>query len=793
MAQSRRARRRFVVLIAYAALLLTVPAMLAAIEITSWFVLAQRGELRYPLFISPAKQQPVKPGAITNQPWFDTLDPLLSHAYSVDYLKRGMPEFWVSEGFVAYANPAEKNRLRIFALGGSTTEPYFMMRANDPSSYSHESWPFFLQQRLDALGIPAIVFNGGVAGYSTNQELLKLLRDVLPLQPDIVLSLSGVNDQGFAHSDKLHPMIHPHQARTFAALAAPPPPTRFLPNTGALARHLLAPEPPLHVSLGPEVRTAPWTQWERNLRLMHAACSEMGTPFLAFRQPAIGVGQHTPTADESAMLQAYIDSVSKPGATVTYADVLRLFYDHTNDVPGRLPYCVDLVDIFGDTPGAYRDARHQTAVGARMIADAMLAELQQRHLLANRQASAPELDTTQRPTYAEHVAPLLDRACTNCHRPNGAGPMALQTYEQVRPWANQIRRRVSDRTMPPFGAEGPKGFFAHDPRLGEDDIAIVARWIDAGCPRGTGTPAITAATSHDPWDEHAPDLVTAALTPDLITPDNADQWWFTFFDYVAPGDRWLQGLRVLTEGDGVVHHTNIFTMDAGYTVPPEDKISGNAHLKESQLLALWAPGRPPLWCPDGIAVPLAAGTRFGANIHYAPTTTARTHTLRLALYFADGPIRHALEMRVAQVNKNAITVPPNAAGVRLTESQSFGPEGAIVYAFAGHMHYRGAALLAEIDYPDGTKNTNFQIPRFNFNWQQQYELATPMPIPADSTIALTAVFDNSSANPMNPNPAALVNGGFRTEDEMAELYFQVVNPTRALDIIVNDGIPATAQ
>jgi len=379
VADAPQARRRLVAVVAYGGMLLALPLLVAAAEMGSWVALGLREEPRYPLFVRPAET--AKPSALTHQPWFNVLDPLLGHAYDVDFLQQGMPTFHVSEGFVAYADPADRNRLRIVALGGSTTEPYFMMRQNDPTSYSHESWPFFLQQQLDALGIPAVVFNGGVAGYSTNQELLKLLRDVLPLQPDVVLSLSGVNDQGFAHSDKKHPMVHPHQARTFSTLAGAREPSRLLPNTIALARNLLAPQAPLEVTFGPEVQTAPWTQWERNLRLMHAACDEFGVSFLAFRQPAVGVGAHPPDAEEAEYLRKYNESVARPGATITYADVIGLFYEKTNDVPARLPYCVDLADVFAGRPGMYRDARHQTAGGAQTIAEAVAAALQQRGLL----------------------------------------------------------------------------------------------------------------------------------------------------------------------------------------------------------------------------------------------------------------------------------------------------------------------------------------------------------------------------------------------------------------------------
>ena len=44
-------------------------------------------------------------------------------------------------------------------------------------------------------------------------------------------------------------------------------------------------------------------------------------------------------------------------------------------------------------------------------------------------------------TFARDVAPILQRSCQECHRPNAIAPMSLLTYEDVRPWARAIKER----------------------------------------------------------------------------------------------------------------------------------------------------------------------------------------------------------------------------------------------------------------------------------------------------------------------------------------------------------------
>ena len=42
------------------------------------------------------------------------------------------------------------------------------------------------------------------------------------------------------------------------------------------------------------------------------------------------------------------------------------------------------------------------------------------------------------PTYSKDIAPILQEKCASCHNPEGIGPMPLQNYEQVKPFAALI-------------------------------------------------------------------------------------------------------------------------------------------------------------------------------------------------------------------------------------------------------------------------------------------------------------------------------------------------------------------
>ena len=89
-------------------------------------------------------------------------------------------------------------------------------------------------------------------------------------------------------------------------------------------------------------------------------------------------------------------------------------------------------------------------------------------------------------TFSKDVAPILQKACQNCHRPGAIAPMSLLTYQDARPWARSIKQKVMSREMPPWYIDRHVGInkFKDDPSLSEAEIATIAKWVDQGAPAG---------------------------------------------------------------------------------------------------------------------------------------------------------------------------------------------------------------------------------------------------------------------------------------------------------------------
>src|SRR5688500_15534796 len=114
-------------------------------------------------------------------------------------------------------------------------------------------------------------------------------------------------------------------------------------------------------------------------------------------------------------------------------------------------------------------------------------------------------------TFTKDVAPILQRSCQNCHRPDSNAPMSLMTYEDARPYARSIKAKTTSRLMPPWHIERNIGIqkFKDDPSLTEQEIATIAAWVDQGAQKGdiAHMPPPRTFEDDDVWHIGKPDLI----------------------------------------------------------------------------------------------------------------------------------------------------------------------------------------------------------------------------------------------------------------------------------------------
>jgi hypothetical protein len=150
-------------------------------------------------------------------------------------------------------------------------------------------------------------------------------------------------------------------------------------------------------------------------------------------------------------------------------------------------------------------------------------------------------------------------------------------------------------------------------------------------------------------------------------------------------------------------------------------------------------------------------------MHYTANGVEQTDRSSVGLIFAKQPPKRVAFTRT--VNNYDFAIPPGAANHKVRSSFTF-PKEAAILSFMPHMHLRGKSFQYELIYPDGRSEIALSVPRYDFNWQSTYRLATPLRVPAGTKVQCTGTFDNSAGNPNNPDPTQVVRWGDQTWEEM---------------------------
>lgn len=86
-------------------------------------------------------------------------------------------------------------------------------------------------------------------------------------------------------------------------------------------------------------------------------------------------------------------------------------------------------------------------------------------------------------TFSREISRLLYNRCAVCHRQGGSA-FSLLTYAEARPWAKAIKDEVLERRMPPWGAVKGFGEFQDDRGLTQEQLELIADWVEGGAPEG---------------------------------------------------------------------------------------------------------------------------------------------------------------------------------------------------------------------------------------------------------------------------------------------------------------------
>lgn len=275
---------------------------------------------------------------------YDIFDPLTGYARTEDI------------GSFHIHGENKDNLLRIAVIGGATT---------DYSYSAVRSWPDFLHEILEDNGIPNVIFNGGMNGYTSSEERDIVLRDVPCLKPDLVLSLSGECDIGFIMTDRFHPWYSRYTSGKLESI---------LREHKCDDMHLWFDAANDNMRFDKEKFDS--QNWLKHQRIMYASLKSYAIAFHGFLQPVIFCGNYEMSKFEKRCMDLFETEGKEQISSIgLISDEGKRFYKEVCENMSEYPFLHDLSGVFDTVSGVYSDGVHYDEGGNRIIAQAIYSIL----------------------------------------------------------------------------------------------------------------------------------------------------------------------------------------------------------------------------------------------------------------------------------------------------------------------------------------------------------------------------------------------------------------------------------
>jgi thiol-disulfide isomerase/thioredoxin len=379
-------------------------------------------------------------------------------------------------------------------------------------------------------------------------------------------------------------------------------------------------------------------------------------------------------------------------------------------------------------------------------------------------------------TYSKQVSRILQKNCQECHRPGEAAPFKLMNCEDATAWAEAMREAVTEKRMPPWGADPAFGKFKNDRSLTDEEKATLFSWIDQGCPEGDPADLPPVRSYPQGWTYGQPDEVFSMTEPfsvPAVGPKGGMPYEYILVGEPFKEDKWVQGVEIHPGVRGVVHHILVFVKPPQKRKPADDappilKLFSDFDPSDpdgfgQMFLSGYAPGAPPFIYRPSMGKKILKGSQLVFEMHYTPNGTACLDRSCVGLTYCKEKPKHEIHTRT--VSQERFMIPPMVSSHRVDSISTF-DRPIVMLSLAPHMHLRGKDFLFNLHGGDQKPETLLSVPKYDFNWQIFYSLTEPRRLPAGARLECIAHFDNSAGNPNNPDPWKIVHWGPQTSDEM---------------------------
>lgn len=241
-------------------------------------------------------------------------------------------------GMTIYGNNKDTD-YKIAVLGGSTTDGYL---------YRFKSWPEYLYTLINNSAVS--IYNGGCSGYNSASLLIKLIRDMLSIKPDMIIVYDGINELNIT-IDKSLMLGMPYLEEIF----------EYANNGRRDASNCGKPYDGIPFS-GDR-----FDKWLYRIEIMHSIAQGFHIPFFVFLQPFLQ------TKKRFTLNEKKFNKYDTYGRNDSFLPECQSFIKKAREGKWKSshPYICDLTDIFDNEDDVYLDQCHVRERGNKIIADAI--------------------------------------------------------------------------------------------------------------------------------------------------------------------------------------------------------------------------------------------------------------------------------------------------------------------------------------------------------------------------------------------------------------------------------------
>lgn len=398
-------------------------------------------------------------------------------------------------------------------------------------------------------------------------------------------------------------------------------------------------------------------------------------------------------------------------------------------------------------------------------------------------------------TYYKDIAPIVAAKCASCHHPGGGGPFSLLNYEDVSKRVSFIKDVIQSRYMPPWQPDNSYVHFANDRSLPENEISLIAKWIDSGSPKGKEIKPVNPPPPvfEDTKYGRRPDMVLKIADSFLVKGDNEEQFIVFKIPFELKDTANIEAIEFYSNNKKLIHHANyavhavtdkaldIYSSAPYVDLNDNDKTGFNQYVPYRKTITYyggWIPGTTYEYYPGDFGWVMPRRGVILLTIHFAPTPVDEKSLSGVNLFFKKSPVKRPVKVisfGSGGIGEKEITpsffIKANQVKTFTLDLANPGEDFSAMYVWP-HMHYIGKEFKAYALTPQGDTVKLVHIPQWDFRWQDIYRFKKLVKIPKGSVIHIEGTYDNTADNPANPKspPESVWSlGTMRSTDEMMTL------------------------